>query len=48
MTNLMFVCKDLTRRRGEVDYTQDRSGEGEGLAVLKGSVPLAELRHTKY
>jgi len=38
------VLQDLTRRRGEVDYTQDRSGEGEGLAVLKGSVPLAELR----
>jgi len=38
------VLQDLTRRRGEVDYTTDRSGEGEGLAVLKGSVPLAELR----
>eukprot|EP00088_Acartia_fossae_P065763 TRINITY_DN8119_c0_g1_i21.p1 TRINITY_DN8119_c0_g1~~TRINITY_DN8119_c0_g1_i21.p1 ORF type:complete len:702 (-),score=97.02 TRINITY_DN8119_c0_g1_i21:300-2405(-) len=39
------VLQDLTRRRGEVDYTQDRStDEGVGLAVLRGTVPLAELR----
>jgi len=38
------VLQDLNRRRGNVDYSQDRGGQGEGLQVLHGSVPLAELR----
>jgi len=40
------VLQDLNRRRGEVDYAQDRSQSAEdtGFCTVKGTAPLAELR----
>jgi len=41
------VLQDLSRRRGEVDYSQARQGAGSqfsGLATIKGGVPLGELK----
>jgi len=40
------VFQDLQRRRGEVDYRQDRSGTGHltGMSVVRGNVPLSQLR----
>lgn len=40
------VLQDLRRRRGEVDYLHERSAEGQmqGISLVRGFVPLAELR----
>jgi len=41
------VFQDLSRRRGEVDYTQpmhNSASQFSGLVTVKGCVPLAELR----